>query len=75
MVLEGYDGIVGYELIDDSHPIFNIWRATTVIGEQYDESFYKNENPNKMLKNKERIKMGIDLAQGKDVTVVCSKEY
>lgn len=68
MVLEGYNGIIGYELVDDSHPIFNIWRVTTVIGEQYNETFYKNENPNTMLKNKERITIGIDLARGKDFT-------
>ncbi|MCR0391089.1 hypothetical protein MKC85_08785 [[Clostridium] innocuum] len=75
MMFEGYNGIVGYELVDDSHSIFNIWKVTTVIGEQYCESFYKNEDPNKMLRNKKRIKVGIDLAQGSDVTVICSKEY
>lgn len=51
MVLENYNGIVRYDLINDSHPIFNIWRATTVTGEHYDETFYKNENPNKGIKS------------------------
>lgn len=70
MVLEGYNGIVGCESSINSYPIFNIWRATTVIGEQYNETFYKNEDPNKMLRNKEHVKIGIDWGEGKDVTAV-----
>lgn len=44
-----------YELVDDSHPIFNLWNAVGSNGVLYTESFYKNEDPNKMSKSDEKI--------------------
>lgn len=41
-----------YTLVDNSHPLFNLWRCEIGNGNSYCETYEKGVNPNKNLRIK-----------------------